>query len=200
VFSSDVHPNFITGLEERLKSRFSQGMIIDIPPPDHESRVQIIKKKSALLGIFIEDLVIEFLAETIEGNIRELEGVVNIIACQSQLKNKSLGIPEIKELIKNTTKPKKMVSVTELIKLVAEFYGLNSESLCDKTRRKEVVRPRQIAMYILREDFNISFPTIGEKMGGRDHTTVIHSCEKVKNDLKVDKLLEQQINELRNIL
>jgi chromosomal replication initiator protein len=200
VFSSDVHPNFITGLEERLKSRFSQGMIIDIPPPDHESRVQIIKKKSALLGIFIEDSVIEFLAETIEGNIRELEGVVNIIACQSQLKNKSLSIPEIKDLIKNTTKPKKMVSVTELIKLVAEFYGLNSESLCDKTRRKEVVRPRQIAMYILREDFNISFPTIGEKMGGRDHTTVIHSCEKVKNDLKVDKLLEQQINELRNIL
>ncbi len=200
VFSSDVHPNFITGLEDRLKSRFSQGMIIDIPQPDNESRVQIIKKKSALLGIFIEDSVIEFLAETIEGNIRELEGVVNIIACQSQLKNKSLSIPEIRDLIKNTTKPKKMISVNELIKLVAEFYGLNTESLCDKTRRKEVVRPRQIAMYILREDFNISFPTIGEKMGGRDHTTVIHSCEKVKNDLKVDKLLEQQIAEIRNIL
>jgi len=200
VFSSDVHPNFITGLEDRLKSRFSQGMIIDIPPPDNESRVQIIKKKSALLGIFIEDSVVEFLAETIEGNIRELEGVVNIIACQTQLKNKSLGIPEIKELIKNTTKPKKMITVAELIKFVAEFYGLTTESLCDKTRRKEVVRPRQIAMYILREDFNVSFPTIGEKMGGRDHTTVIHSCEKVKNDLKVDKLLEQQINEIRNIL
>jgi chromosomal replication initiator protein len=200
VFSSDVHPNFITGLEERLKSRFSQGMIIDIPQPDHESRMQIIKKKSASIGVFIEDNVIDFLAETIEGNIRELEGVVNIIACQAQLKNKALTIPEIKELIKNTTKPKKMVSVAELIKLVAEFYGLNTESLCDKTRRKEVVRPRQIAMYILREDFNISFPTIGEKMGGRDHTTVIHSCEKIKNDLKFDKLLEQQINELRNIL
>lgn len=200
VFSSDVHPNFITGLEERLKSRFSQGMIIDIPPPDHESRVQIIKKKSALSGVFIEDSIIEFLAETIEGNIRELEGVVNIIACQTQVKNRPLTINEIRDLIKNTTKPKKMVSVTELIKLVAEFYGLTSESLCDKTRRKEVVRPRQIAMYILREDFNISFPTIGEKMGGRDHTTVIHSCEKVKNDLKVDKLLEQQINEIRNIL
>lgn len=200
VFSSDVHPNFITGLEDRLKSRFSQGMIIDIPPPDNESRVQIIKKKSALLGIFIEDSVIEFLAETIEGNIRELEGVVNIIACQTQVKNRPLTINEIRELIKNTAKPKKMVSVNELIKMVAEFYGLNTESLCDKTRRKEVVRPRQVAMYILREDFNISFPTIGEKMGGRDHTTVIHSCEKIKNDLKFDKLLEQQIAELRNIL
>ncbi len=200
IFSSDKHPNFIPGLEDRLKSRFSQGMIIDIPPPDHESRLQIIKKKSALSSVYLEDNVIDFLAETIDGNIRELEGVVNIITMQTQLKNKSLSIAEIKDLIKNTSKPKKMVSVTDLIKIVAEFYGLNSESLCDKTRRKEVVRPRQIAMYILREDFGISFPTIGDKMGGRDHTTVIHSCEKVKNDLKLDKLLEQQINEIRNIL
>jgi chromosomal replication initiator protein len=200
IFSSDKHPNFIPGLEERLKSRFSQGMIIDIPPPDLESRLQIIKKKSVLSGVFLDDSVISFLAESIDGNIRELEGVVNIITMQSQLKNKSLSIAEIKDLIKNTSKPKKMVSVADLIRIVAEFYGLNTESLCDKTRRKEVVRPRQIAMYILREDFSVSFPTIGDKMGGRDHTTVIHSCEKVKNDLKTDKLLEQQINEIRNIL
>lgn len=200
IFSSDIHPNFIPGLEDRLKSRFSQGMIIDIPPPDHESRLQIIKKKSAQSNIFLSDEIINFLAETIEGNIRELEGVVNIIAMQTQVKNKPLSIPEIKDLIKNTSKPKKMMSVADLIKTVAEFYGLNTESLCDKTRKKEVVRPRQIAMYILREDFNVSFPTIGDKMGGRDHTTVIHSCEKIKNDLKVDKLLEQQISEIRNIL
>jgi chromosomal replication initiator protein len=200
IFSSDKHPNYITGLEERLKSRFSQGMIIDIPPPDLESKLQIIKKKSVMSGVFLDDNVIGFLAESIDGNIRELEGVVNIITMQSQLKNKSLSIAEIKDLIKNTSKPKKMVSVADLIRIVAEFYGLNTESLCDKTRRKEVVRPRQIAMYILREDFSISFPTIGDKMGGRDHTTVIHSCEKVKNDLKTDKLLEQQINEIRNIL
>jgi chromosomal replication initiator protein len=200
IFSSDQHPNFIPGLEDRLKSRFSQGMIIDIPPPDHESRLQIIKKKSAQSSVYLSDEIINFLAETIEGNIRELEGVVNIVSCQTQLKNKSLSIAEIKDLIKNTSKPKKMMSVADLIKTVAEFYGLNTESLCDKTRKKEVVRPRQIAMYILREDFNVSFPTIGDKMGGRDHTTVIHSCEKVKNDLKVDKLLEQQINEIRNIL
>jgi len=200
IFSSDQHPNFIPGLEDRLKSRFSQGMIIDIPAPDHESRLQIIKKKSAVSGVFLNDGIVDFLATTIEGNIRELEGVVNLIACQTQLKNKSLSIPEIKDLIKNTSKPKKMMSVAELIKTVAEFYGLNTESVCKKTRKKEVVRPRQIAMYILREDFNVSFPTIGDKMGGRDHTTVIHSCEKVKNDLKTDKLLEQQIGEIRSIL
>lgn len=200
VFSSDVHPNFITGLEDRLKSRFAQGMIIDIPQPDHESRLQIIKKKAASTGLFLEDKIIEFLAESVDGNIREIEGTLNLVGCQSQLKNRPLSIPEIKDLIKNSTKPKKALSVTDVIKLIAEFYGLTSDSLCEKTRRKEVVRPRQIAMYILREDFNASFPIIGEKMGKRDHTTVIHSCERVKKDLKVDKLLEQQIAEIRSLL
>lgn len=199
VFSSDVHPNFITGLEDRLKSRFSQGMIIDIPAPDHESKLQIIKKKASFSNLFLEDAVIEYLAETVDGNIREIEGVINLIGCQSQLKNKVLTIPEIRDLLKNTSKPKKIMSVSEVVKMIAEFYGLNTESLCDKTRRKEVVRPRQIAMYLLREDFNISFPIIGEKMGKRDHTTVIHSCERIKKDLKIDKLLEQQINELRSL-
>jgi chromosomal replication initiator protein len=199
IFSSDIHPNFITGLEDRLKSRFSQGMIIDIPPPDHESRLEIIKKKAAFTGLFLEDTIINFLAESVDGNIREIEGVINLINCQSQLKNKALNITEVRDLIKNTSKPKKSLSVVEVIKLIAEFYGLNSESLCDKTRRKEVVRPRQVAMYLLREDFNISFPVIGEKMGKRDHTTVIHSCERIKKDLKIDKLLEQQIAELRSM-
>lgn len=200
VFSSDVHPNFINGLEDRLKSRFAQGMIIDIPQPDHESRLQIIKKKATATGLFLEDKIIEFLAESVDGNIREIEGTLNLVGCQSQLKNRPLSIPEIKDLIKNSTKPKKALSVTDVIKLIAEFYGLTSDSLCEKTRRKEVVRPRQIAMYILREDFNASFPIIGEKMGKRDHTTVIHSCERVKKDLKIDKLLEQQIAEIRSLL
>jgi chromosomal replication initiator protein len=93
-----------------------------------------------------------------------------------------------------------MVSANELIKIVSGFYNIEEVSICDKTRRKEVVRPRQIIMYLLREDFNISFPTIGEKLGGRDHTTVIHSCEKIKKDLKIDTTLYQQINQIRSML
>ena len=93
-----------------------------------------------------------------------------------------------------------MISVQDLVKIVADFYSLSPDNLTDQTRRKEVVKPRQIAMYILREDFNISYPTIGDKLGGRDHTTVIHSCEKIKKDLKIDTSLSQQINQIRSMI
>jgi chromosomal replication initiator protein len=200
IFSSDKHPNFIPGLEERLKSRFNQGMMVDITAPDHESRIAILKSKAEKNNIRLDKDTFDYIAKAVEGNIRELEGAVNSIICQTQLKGKALSFNEIKELIKNSAKPKKMVSVNELIKIVADFFNIEEHSVCDKTRRKEVVRPRQIVMYILREDFNISYPTIGDKLGGRDHTTVIHSCEKIKNDLKNDNSLSQQLNQIRSML
>lgn len=200
VFSSDKHPSYIPGLEDRLKSRFNQGMIVDIPKPDTESRIAILQAKVAQNSLVLSKDILEYLASSIEGNIRELEGVINSIACQSQLKNRELNLNDIKDLIKNSAKPKKMVSIKDLIKIVADFYNINPDDICDKTRRKEVVRPRQVTMYILREDFSTSYPTIGEKMGGRDHTTVIHSCEKIKNDLKNDQLLNQQLSQIRAML
>jgi len=200
IFSSDKHPSFIPGLEDRLRSRFNQGMIVDIPQPDHESRLAILRSKINRNKISLSDDIVNFLAQTIEGNIRELEGAVNSIICQTQLRAKDLSFNEIKDLIKNNAKPKKMVSVNELIKIVSDFYNIEEVNICDKTRRKEVVRPRQIIMYLLREDFSISFPTIGEKLGGRDHTTVIHSCEKIKRDIKIDNTLSQQINQIRSML
>lgn len=200
VFSSDIHPNFIPGLEERLKSRFNQGMIVDIPKPDSESRIAILQAKAKQNNVCISAEICDYLSNTIDGNIRELEGVINSIACQSQLKNRELNINDVKDLVKNSTRPKKMVSIKDLIKLVADFYNIDPDAICDKTRKKEVVRPRQITMYILREDFNTSYPTIGDKLGGRDHTTVIHSCEKIKNDLKTDQNLSQQISQIRGML
>ncbi len=200
VFSSDMHPNFIPGLEERLKSRFNQGMIVDIPKPDSESRVAILQTKARQNNVCISNDVCDFLSTTIDGNIRELEGVINSIACQSQLKNRELTLNDVKDLVKNSARPKRMVSIKDLIKLVADFYNIDPDAICDKTRKKEVVRPRQITMYILREDFSTSYPTIGDKLGGRDHTTVIHSCEKIKNDLKTDQNLVQQISQIRAML
>lgn len=200
IFSSDKHPNFIPGLEERLKSRFNQGMIVDIPKPDHESRVAILRSKANQHNINIAEEIIDYLALSIEGNIRELEGVINSVVCQTQLKNKDLSINDIKDLIKNSAQPKKMVSIRDLIKIVADFYNIEPDKICDKTRRKEVVRPRQVLMYILREDFNTSYPTIGDKLGKRDHTTVIHSCEKIRNELKNDSLLTQQLSQIRSML
>lgn len=200
VFSCDKHPNFVTGLEDRLKSRFAAGMVIDIPAPDHESRVAIIKAKCSSINLFIDNDIIDYLADSIKGNIRDLEGVINLIVCQTETKNKTLSLNEVKDLVKNSIKQKKLLSYKEVIKIISDFYKIEEESIYQKTRRKEIIKPRQIIMYILREDFSISYPSIGEKLGGRDHTTVIHSCEKIKKEVKVDNLLLKEIQEIRSII
>ena len=199
IFSSDKHPGLIQDLEERLKSRFSAGMIVDIPTPDNESRAAIIKAKSSDSPYPISKEIVDYLAFSVVGNIRELEGIINSITCQSQLKNREVSLSEVKNLVKNNVKPKKLASTKEVVKTVAEFYNVEDQLIYDKTRKKEIIKPRQIIMYILREDFNISYPAIGERLGGRDHTTVMHSCEKIKNDIKMDDGLAQEINQLRSI-
>ncbi|MDE2038331.1 MAG: chromosomal replication initiator protein DnaA [Patescibacteria group bacterium] len=200
VFSSDKHPNIITGLEDRLRGRFNAGMVLDIPEPDQESRMVIVKAKCGMHNISLPAEAIDLIASSIKDNIREIEGVVNIIACQIQLKNRDLSINEIRNILKNNTKPKKLLSVKEVVKAVSDFYNIEEDMIYNKTRRKEVVRPRQVVMYILREDFNVSFPSIGDKLGGRDHTTVIHSYNKMREDLKTDPILSQEIGQLRSML
>jgi len=197
IFSSDKHPNFIQGLEERLQSRFASGMTVQIVEPDYESRIAIIKAKFESTNCIVEDAVVSYLAEILNGNIRELEGSLNTIICQTQLKNKSLSLVEIKALIKNNIKPKKTVSVKDIVDVIAEYYSISGGAIYEKTRRKEVVKARQVAMYLLREDFNISYPLIGDKLGGRDHTTAIHSHLKIKEDLKTDPALLQEIEKIR---
>ena len=200
IFSSDKHPHFITGLEERLKSRLAAGMTVDIPPPDKESRIAIITAKAKQQNIILSNEIIDYLAHTLAGNIRELEGAVNALLCQAELKGKEITMLDVRNYIKNNIKPKKAVAVKDVVKIIADFYNIKEESIYEKTRHKEVIRPRQIIMYILREDFNISYPSIGQKLGGRDHTTVIHSCEKVKNDLKTDQGLLEEITQIRTLL
>lgn len=200
VFSCDKHPNFVTGLEDRLKSRFAAGMVIDIPAPDHESRVAIIKSKCSSINLFVDEEVIDYLADSIRGNIRDLEGVINLIVCQTEIKNKVLTLNEIKDLVKNSIKQKKLLSYKEVVKIISDFYKIEEDTIYEKTRKKEVIKPRQVIMYILREDFNISYPSIGEKLGGRDHTTVIHSYEKIKNEVKSDMLLLKEIQEIRSMI
>ncbi len=197
IFSSDRHPNYIAALEDRLKSRFISGMTVDVQEPKYESRLAILKSKSEKNNFFPSDEVMEYLASSVQGNIRELEGMLNGIIMQSQLKNRHLTLTEIKPFIKNNTKPQKNISIKDVVKIVSDFYQIEEHSVYEKTRRKEVLRPRQIAMFILREDFNISYPTIGQKLGGRDHTTVMHSCEKIKEDIKNDISLMQDIDHIR---
>ena len=200
VFSSDQHPNIIQNLEDRLRSRFSAGMIVSVTPPDKESRLAILGTKAAAQNFNLPQEILEYIADTIEGNIRELEGALNTLICQAQLKDRTLSLSDAKALLRNVGQPKKAVSVREIIKVVADFYGVEEGSIYEKTRRKEVVKPRQIIMYILREDFHISFPTIGDKLGGRDHTTVIHSCEKIREEVKINSELAQEISQIRIML
>ncbi|HEU0080786.1 MAG TPA: chromosomal replication initiator protein DnaA [Candidatus Paceibacterota bacterium] len=200
ICSSDRHPNNIPELEDRIKSRFNAGMIVDVAAPDLESRLSILKAKLSKQGISLPAELIEYIATTIEGNVRELEGVINSIAMQTQLKGRELNIIEIKGILKNNAKPKKSVSVKDVVKVVTDFYNIEENNIYEKTRKKEVVKPRQVIMYLLREDLNISYPSIGEKLGGRDHTTVIHSCEKIKEDIKSNQTLVQELNHIRSLI
>lgn len=200
IFSSDKHPNYIIGLEDRLRSRFSAGMIVDINKPDYESRAALLKTKASDKGIAVGEDVIDYLATNIEGNIRELEGILNAVTIQTDIRNRKLSVQEVKSLIKNNVKPKKHLAVDEIVKIIAGYYNVDPKIIYDKTRKKEVVYIRQVTMYLLREYFNISYPSIGKEIGGRDHTTVMHSYEKVKDRMKEDPNLVQEIEQLQSIL
>jgi chromosomal replication initiator protein len=200
IFSSDKHPNYIIGLEDRLRSRFSAGMIVDVTKPDYESRAALLKTKATQKKTAISDEVIDFLASNLEGNIRELEGILNAISIQTELRSRKISINEVKLLIKNNIKPKKHLALEEIIKIIAGFYSIDPEQIHEKTRKKEIVHVRQIIMYILREYFNISYPAIGKEIGGRDHTTVMHSYDKISNTLKEDPNLSKEIEQLRAVL
>lgn len=197
ILSSDKHPNHIIGLEDRLKTRFNSGMTIDIQEPDLESRLAIIKEKSGQLQYPLEYDVFSYIASAVTGSIRELEGVINLINMHSGMKQRPISLTDVKILVKNNIKPKKLISIDSVVKMVSEYYNLDEQVIYEKTRRKEIVRARQIIMFVLREDFNESYPAIGAKLGGKDHTTVIHSYEKIKSELSHDAHLMKELEDIR---
>ncbi len=199
ICSSDRHPNLIPDITERLQGRFISGMTAAIQEPDLESRMAIIRAKGASLGLVLSNDIIEQISLATPGNIREIEGLLNTILVQKQLKG---GVDDegIKDIIKSTSRPKRAVSVKSIIGKIAEFYRIDEASMYAKTRKHEIVRPRQIIMYVLREDFHLSYPAIGSVFGGRDHTTVIHACEKIREDLTGNETLRVEISEIRSML
>lgn len=199
IFSSDCPPKLILNLEERLRSRFEGGMMADISKPDFETRMAILKLKTVNSSLNFTPEILEYLAMCITENIRELEGALNIVSAELKIK-KELKVDQLKEILNKNSKNKKLFTANQIIKKIAHFYNINEKSFLEKTRKKEIVRPRQIAMYILREDYNNSYPDIGRRFGGKDHTTAMHSYEKVMKELKINPNLNEEIKLIRNFL
>ena len=198
ILSSDRPPKSISALTERLRSRFEGGMIADIGYPDFETRMAILKTKAEERKIIIQENVYEYLASNIQRNIRELEGALNRLVIYQKMNKQSPDLETIKSLLKNILfSPTKIVTPKRIIEAVAEFYDLREKDLIDACRKKEIVKPRQIAMYLLREELKSSFPFIGRKFGGKDHTTAIYACEKVKKELEKSQVLAEEINLIR---
>lgn len=198
IISSDRPPKEIETLEERLRSRFEWGLIADIQPPDLETRIAILRKKAELEGLSVPEDVLLFIAKTIISNIRELEGALNRIIAFSSLANRptnvELAYEALKDLI-SRDKPK-VITPEYIQEVVAQHFHLKPEELRSSKRTRSISYPRQIAMYLSRNLTDLSLPKLGEKFGGRDHTTIIHGCEKISKDMETDIELTQTINEL----
>jgi len=198
ILSSDRLPKAIPSLEERLRSRFEGGMIADIGLPDYETRLAILKNKAKQKGIELPDKILSFISSNIKTNIRELEGALNRLAAYQKLNNETPDLETTKALLEKIIQtPRKIVTPSQLIKLVAEFYDLKEKDLLTSSRRKEIVRPRQVVMYLLRKELKNSYPAIGRKLGGKDHTTVIYGCEKISAEAGKNESLAEEIKLIR---
>ena len=201
VLSSDRLPKDIPAIEERLVSRFEWGMIADIQAPDFETRLAILKSKAVEKHYEVSVEVLTQIAETIQSNIRELEGALNRLMVYCQLNNTAPTVDQVKIVLQGVASAKKrVVSVKKLMEVVADFYNISVDDLLRQSRRKEFVKPRQIAMYLMREQLENSFPSIGEHFGGRDHTTVMHAVDKIGKLLLEKESMKQEIDLLVNKL
>ena len=194
ILSSDRPPQAITALEERLRSRFGGGMTADINLPDYETRLAILKQKSMEKKYELADDILSYIATHIQKNVRELEGALNRIIAFSQIYNRVPDLKESKSILTSyLAAPYKKTSPQSVLKAVADFYSISLPDLSKRSRKKEVVRPRQVAMFLLREETKLSFPEIGQKLGGRDHSTVIHACEKIREESSIEESLKQEL-------
>lgn len=198
IMTSDCPPRDLKGLEERLLSRFKWGLTADLQMPDFETRVAIIRRKMQSEGIFIPDDVVEYLAYTVDTNVRELEGILISLIAHASLNRVEISLELAKTVIKNFIKDiETEVGIDFIQKSVSEYYGIHSDELKAKTRKKEIVIARQMAMYFSKEFTNHSLKSIGYHFGGRDHSTVIHAVQTVNDMIETDSSFRNAVNELK---
>jgi len=201
IISSDKPPKAIATLEERLRSRFEGGMIADISYPDIETRTAILKAKAKEKNFELSNEVLSYIANHIQNNIRELEGALNKIIATCQINNCLPTLDKTTKIISGfVSSSKKITNFKNIIKAVAEFYDININELINRSRKKEVAHPRQVAMYLIREELSSSYPFIGEKLGGRDHTTAMYACDKINKKIENNDAFRQEINLIKERL
>lgn len=202
VISSDKPPKAIVTLEERLRSRFEWGLIVDVQLPDLETRTAILRTKAEQMLVNIPAEVIDFLAHRIQSNIRELEGCLNRVVAYAQMTGApvsvEVAVAALAELL--DTSRRRRISSDMILRQVAEFYGVDLRAMQGRGRSRNIVIPRQVAMYLLREETESSLVDIGGLLGGRDHTTVMYGCEKITEELTTDSRLRQEVNTIREKL
>ena len=201
ILTCDKYPKEIDGLEERLKSRLGWGLPVIIEPPELETRAAVLLKKAESLGVHLPNDCAFYIAQRIRSNIRELEGALKRVTANSKFSNKEIDIPFVKESLKDLfVISAKMVSIDNIQKTVAEYYNIKLSDLLSKRRSRSITRPRQLAMALTKELTNHSLPEIGESFNGRDHTTVLHACSKIKELRKELPSLEEDYRNLTRTL
>ncbi len=199
IISSDKPPKEIVTLEERLRSRFEWGLITDIQPPDFETRLAILRKKAQTENIVLSDEVLSFMATKINSNIRILEGALSKVAAFAAMTEKPVSVAKAEEILKDIlphAEPKP-ITVELIQEKVASFYRIRKEDMKAKKRTRNVAHPRQIAMFLTRELTDLSLPVIGSSFGGRDHTTVIHACDKISQQIDEDSSFKEEVDIVR---
>lgn len=199
VVTSDRMPRDIQDIDDRLRSRFEMGLLCDIQPADFETRMAILRKKSAEVGLFFQDDVCEDIAKRFPENIRSLEGALVRLSAHASLSDTPIDLEYIEKIF-GPTQLKRQVRVEDIIKKVAAFYHIEVSDIKSGSRKKLVAQPRQIAMYIARKRSQLSFPELGEKFGGKDHTTVMHAVKKIEMAIKTDASLNHSIQAIESQL
>ncbi len=199
IISSDKPPKEIPTLEDRLRSRFEWGLIADIAPPDLETRIAILRKKAQLENLDVPDDVMVFIADKVGSNIRELEGALNRVIAYSTLTENIINVDMAVEALKDMLNNSKAVIINSktIQEAVSRYFHLKTDELKSKKRSRDVSFPRQIAMHLCREMTDMSLPKIGDEFGGRDHTTVIHACEKINHDLENSAELRRTVEDIK---
>jgi len=202
ILSSDRSPKAIPTLEDRLRSRLAGGMQIDIQQPDYETRLAILSEKAEASTIKTDPEALAFIAKNVQKNVRELEGALTRVLAHCELNNRRATLEYTQKVLEGILDQpqQRNVDSKKILDVVSVYYNITLDNLCGKSRKQEIVRPRQVAMYLLRKENNVSFPSIGDQFGGRDHTTAMHACEKINKLLEHDEELLQDINFIRERL